>query len=128
MLSVRLIAGACGLAASLAGCDFKRTLELRLQEGAPVEVSAWHQTPRTTGLRQTKVLLRPEAPEYRVLSEWLARNRQGWRKLSFEKGPPDGVFVTSGDFRLHFSLGAVTISQNGATYRKDAGDEEYVFL
>jgi hypothetical protein len=79
-------------------------------------------------LQKKTVLLRPDAPEYRRLDEWIAANRKGWRKFPLEKGPSDGIFITSGDLRFHFRLRGVTLSTKTGTFYKEIAEHEYAFL
>lgn len=118
----------CAALAGLAACEFSRSLDIRLPQDAPAELSIWQEDPVTKLMQKKTVLLRSDSPEYHRLDQWLAMNQKGWRKLPFEKGPPDGIFVTSGDLQFHFHLRGVTLSTKTETFYKDVREDEYAFL
>jgi hypothetical protein len=128
MLVIRAALSTCVALAALTACEFHRTLDIRLPQNTPVEVAIWQEDPVTGLMQQKTALLQPNAPDYHHLEQWLAMNQKGWRKLPFEKGPPYGIFVTSGDLRFHFHLRGVTLSTKAETFYKDIREDEYSFL
>jgi hypothetical protein len=128
MLVIRAALSTCVAFAGLAACEWSRTLNIRLPQNTPVEVSTWQRDQVTRVMQEKTVLLQPDAAEYHRLNRWVASNQRGWRKLPFEKGPRDGIFVTSGDLRFRFHLRSVTLSTKTETFYKGVREDEYAFL
>ena len=126
---VRVAILACLASIGLTACDSPQEVIVVVYPNTPVELVTWpHVNGSTVEVEKKTVLLQPEAPEHRQLGEWLASNQNGWRKLAFEKGPSDGVFVTFADCRLHFCFGTVTLRRGDATFMKDIREDDYTFL
>ncbi len=124
----RVAVSACVVWVGLTGCESTHRVVIELPRNAPVELMVWQQSPGTTVLQKKTVLLQPDAPEYRRLAEWITSNQNGWRKLPLDKGPPDGIIVSFGDFRLHFHLRGVTLSTKSETFYKEIREDDYAFL
>ena len=130
MLVSRAAICVCFVLSLLTSCDDRRTLNIRLAENMPLDLVTWPRDPNNSVvlLGKRTVALQPDAPEYHQFDQWLTTSQQGWRKLPFEKGPSDGIFVISGDLHFHFHLRTVTLTMGGTTYFKEISEDEYAFL
>ena len=111
---------------SLSGCSLSHTLHLEIPNGTPVELELIT-FDGTTVVESKDVTLQPDAPEYRRLQEWLARNQRGWSQ-SLATNPAGGIVVRAGKLSLQFVDGTVFTWTDKGQFNKAIRAEDYAFL
>ena len=124
---VRLPLRAVGFALLMSVSACSRTLHLEIPSGMPVQLVTFHENPGTTVVESKEVSLPPDAPEYRRLQEWLARNQRGWSQ-SLATNPAGGIVVHAGNLSLQFVDGAVFTWTDKGQFQKNIREEDYAFL
>jgi len=109
---------------SVSACS--HTLHLEIPSGTPVELELIT-FDGTTVVESQDVTLQPDAPEYRRLQEWLARNQRGWSQ-SLATNPAGGVVVHAGKLSLQFVDGTVFTWTDKGQFQKAIRAEDHAFL
>jgi len=124
---VRVPLRVLGVALLIAFSACNRTLHLEIPSGTPIQLVTFHENPGTTVVSSNEVALQPDAPEYRRLQEWLARNQRGWSQ-SLATNPAAGIVVHAGKLSLQFVNGAVFTWTDKGQFQKEIREEDYAFL
>ena len=103
------------IALLLSACS--TTVDFAIASDAPVQV-------RYSSVEQQ---LKPGDPAFQEMADWIARNQKGWSQSS-ATNPANGIFVSSGQWRLQFVGTSVYLHTESGMLTKQVKESEYAFL